>query len=44
MRVNDDLDFDLRPLYQLKVRAVDVVTGDWSDAMVIIRVQVGCAS
>jgi len=38
--VNDDLDFELKSQYRLKIRAVDVVTGDWADAVVIINVQV----
>lgn len=37
--MNDDLDFESNGSYNLKIRAVDVVTGDWSDAVVQITVQ-----
>ena len=40
LRVNDDLDYESTKQYRLKIRAIDVVTSDWSDAIVIINVQV----
>lgn len=40
IRVNDDLDFETTSSYTLKVRAMDVITGDWSDAIVQLRILV----
>lgn len=37
--MNDVLDYEITKEYRLKVRAVDVVTGDWSDTVVNIHVQ-----
>lgn len=44
LRVNGELDYESKQQYRLKIRAVDVETGDYADAIVVINIQVGDAT